>query len=341
MTRRSVFIALLALAVLFIPGAAPRSADAQQAAGIQLRMATLAPRGSVWMRVFEAWNNSLRQRTNNQLSFRFYPGGSQGDERDVIRKIRIGQLDGAAVTSTGLSLVVRPVLVLQAPGVCENYQQLDRARTELDGELRQQFEANGIRLMGWGDAGQGRIFSNRPITRPRDLRSVRPWVWSDDSFFGEFLQVVGANGVRLGVPEVLPALSTGQVDTVIASATVASALQWHTRVTHVTQQANAILIGATILSQEKYNSLPAELQTALDETGVQAHTALSRRIRTDDDRYYTALTTRHNLTAVDVSAHETEWRDAARQTRERLAGRLYPRELMERVMRAARGQAAP
>jgi TRAP-type C4-dicarboxylate transport system substrate-binding protein len=289
------------------------------------------------MRVFDAWNNSLRQQTGNRLQLRFYPGGSQGDERDVIRKIRNGQLDGAAVTSTGLSLVVRPALVLQAPGVVENYEQLDRVRTVLGPEFAAQFQQNGMRLMGWGDVGEGRIFSNRPILRPRDLRSVRPWVWRDDSMFGEFLEVIGANGIRLGVPEVLPALSTGQIDTVVASATAASALQWHTRVTHVTQQPNAILVGATILSQEKYDALPADLKAALDATSAQAHTALVARIRRDDRRYYTALTTQHGLTAVDVSAHQDEWRDAARQTRERLAGRLYPRDLMERVMATARG----
>ncbi len=335
MKRRTILMALLALALVSLPGTMPRSVDAQEA--VTLRIATLAPRGSAWMRVFDAWNNSLRQRTSNRLSLRFYPGGSQGDERDVIRKIRNGQLDGAAVTSTGLSLVVRPALVLQAPGVVENYQQLDRVRTRLGPELSAQFQENGMRLMGWGDVGEGRIFSNRPILRPRDLRSVRPWVWRDDSMFGEFLEVVGANGIRLGVPEVLPALSTGQIDTVVASATAASALQWHTRVTHVTQQPNTILVGATILSQEKYDALPADLKAALDETSAQAHTALVSRIRRDDARYFTALTTQHGLTAVDVSAHQDEWRDAARQTRERLAGRLYPRDLMERVMATARG----
>lgn len=335
MKRRTLIMALLALLLVSLPGTMPRTVGAQEA--ITLRIATLAPRGSSWMRVFDAWNNTLRQRTNNRLTLRFYAGGSQGDERDVIRKIRIGQLDGAAVTSTGLSLVVRPVLVLQAPGVVEDYAQLDRARTAMNDEFSRQFQENGVRLMGWGDVGQGRIFSNRPITRPQDLRSVRPWVWRDDSMFGEFLEVIGANGVRLGVPEVLPALSTGQVDTVVASATAASALQWHTRTTHVTRQANTILIGATILSQERYASLPEDLRAALDETSVQAHTALVRRIRQDDDRFYTALTTRHGMTEVDLSAHQNEWRDAARQTRERLAGRLYPRELMERVMRAARG----
>lgn len=335
MKRRTFVMAVLALALVSLPGTVPRSVDAQE--GTTLRIATLAPRGSAWMRVFDAWNNSLRQRTGNRLSLRFYPGGAQGDERDVIRKIRNGQLDGAAVTSTGLSLIVRPVLVLQAPGVVESYEQLDRVRERMSDEFSQQFQQNGMRLMGWGDVGEGRLFSNRPILRPRDLRSVRPWVWRDDAMFGEFLEVVGANGIRLGVPEVLPALSTGQIDTVISSATAASALQWHTRTTHVTQQPNTLLIGATVLSHEKYQSLPADLQTALDETSAQAHRALVSRIRRDDRRYYQVLTTQHGLTAVDVSAHESEWRDAARQTRERLAGRLYPRDLMERVMRTARG----
>ena len=340
MNRRTIFMAALAVGLVALPGALFQGTVPEAAAQetTTLRLATLAPRGSTWVRVFDAWNNSLRQRTDNRLQLRIYAGGSQGDERDVIRKIRIGQLDGAAVTSTGLSLIVRPVLVLQAPGVVESYRQLDRARTAMNDDFRAQFQSNGVRLMGWGDVGEGRIFSNRPINRPRDLRSVRPWVWSDDSMFGEFLNVVGANGVRLGVPEVLPALSTGQVDTVVASATAASALQWHTRVTHVTQQANTILVGATIISQERYEALPSELRTALDETSEQAHTALVRRIRRDDARFYTALTTRHGLTAVDTSAHRSEWQSAARQTRERLAGRLYPRALMQRVMSAARGR---
>lgn len=337
MKRRTLLMALLAVGLVCLPGTAPRPIEAQDDT-VTLRLATLAPRGSSWMRVFDAWNNSLRQRTNNRMQLRIYAGGSQGDERDVIRKIRIGQLDGAAVTSTGLSLIVRPVLVLQAPGVVESYQQLDRARAAMNADFQREFEANGVKLMGWGDVGEGRIFSNQAINRPSDLRSVRPWVWRDDSMFGAFLEVVGANGVRLGVPEVLPALSTGQIDTVVASATAASALQWHTRVTHVTQQANTILVGATILSKEKYDSLPEDLRTALDETSAQAHTALVQRIRRDDGRYYRALTERHGLTAVDLTPHQAEWDTAARQTRERLAGRLYPRALMERVMAAARAR---
>merc|ERR1712025_33241 len=119
-------LALIALALLPV-GAHP--APAQQAT--ELRIATVAPEGSPWMRVFRAWDQELRQRTNGQLGLRFYPGGSQGQEPDYIDKMRAGQLDGAAVTSTGLGQIVRPVLVLSAPGVFQEYSQLDRARRRL------------------------------------------------------------------------------------------------------------------------------------------------------------------------------------------------------------------
>ena len=338
MNRRSLFVALIAAFLCLLPGVAPRDADAQAGETTTLRIATLAPRGSPWHRVFMAWNNTLRERTGGRLELQIFPGGSQGDERDFIRKIRIHQLEGAAVTSIGLGLVVRPVLVLQAPGIFSDYAQLDRARTGMDSEFRGLFADNGMQLIGWGDVGRGRIFSNRPILQPTDPRSVRPWVPTDDAMFTEFLSVIGANGVRLGIPEVLPGLSTGQIDTVVASATAASALQWHTRLTHVTQQQSSILVGATIISKERFDALPAALQTALTETGTQAHATLVRPIRRDDDRYFTALTTRHGMTAVDASAHEAAWRDVARQTRERLVGRLYPRDLLDRVQAAAAGR---
>lgn len=324
-------VAVLALGITTLPGTTPHSADAQDT--ITLHIAAFAPRGSSWLRVFNAWNNTLRRRTNNRLQLRIYAGGSQGNQHDVMRQIRIGQLHGAAFASTGLSLVVRPLLVLQAPGVVESYSQLDRVRAAMRAEFRAQFQLNGVRFLGWGDVGAGRIFSNSPITRPRDLRSVRPW--RCDSMFGEFLSVVGATGLSLGAHDVLSGLSAGQVDTVVASGTAASALGWHTRVKYVTEQPHSYLIGATFVSEAKFQSLPADLQTALTDTADRAHSILVRRIRRDDALHYAALTTRYRLTPVDTTPHRAEWQQAAREARNRLADRLYPRALMERALVAA------
>lgn len=330
--RFHVFVVLLAALAVLVPGTAARPADAQQA--VTLRIATLAPSGSSWMRVFNAWNNSLRQRTGNRLQLRFYPGGVAGDERDAIRKMRAGQMDGAAVTSLGLGQVVRPVLVLQLPGLFERYNQIDTVRTQLAGEFETQFETAGFKLLGWGDAGQARIFSHRPIVTPSDLRQTRIWAWRDDPIFNEFLHVIGANGVNLGVPEVYTGLQTNRIDAFPSSALAAVALQWFTRATHVTRQSDGVLVGATILKKERFDALPEDLRTALLETSRQAHEALMRTIRRDDDRAFQTIT-QHGVTAVDTSAHRAEWQRAGQQTRQRLSGRLYPAALLTRVEQIA------
>lgn len=329
--KRVAWVALAAsvgaLGVAIGHGALAQTPPAPQPTVI--RIATLAPRGSSWMRVFNAWDRTLKQRTNKMLSLRFYPGGVQGDERDVVRKMGNGQLDGGAITSVGLGQIVRPVLVLQVPGLFRRYQDLDYVRDRLTAELTAQFDQNGYTFLGWGDVGMARVFSNQPIVRPSDFRGVRPWVWRDDPISQAFMEVVGATPVRLGVPEVLPSMQTRIIDTLTASALAAVQLQWAGRVTHVTQQSDTVLVGATVMRKSVFDALPAEFQTALRETAAQAHTTLVRTIRREDDAAFNTL--RARLTVTDLTPHRAEWDAAAQQTRQRLAGRLYPPALLSRV----------
>ena len=301
---------------------------------VELRFATLAPSGSSWMKVFNAWNLTIKKETNNTVKLRFYDGGSQGDERDFVRKMRAGQVDGAALTTTGLGQLVRPILVLSVPGVLEEYQQLDNVRTELNDHFEKMFNEEGYTFLGWGDAGKTRLFSTEKIERPSDIKKHRPWAWKDDLIFPEFLKVVGANPVRLGVPEVYPALQTRMVDTLPASALAAVALQWYTRLKHVSQRNSGIIVGATIIRTDKFEALSEEHQKVLVDTSIRAHKALNRSIRRDDDKSYATILKR-GLTAVDTSEYAAEWEDAAKQVRERLAGRVYPESLLEAVIAAA------
>ena len=323
---------VLAFAVFAIPGGVSGSAMAEPA--VELRLATLAPSGSSWMRVFNAWNLTVKEQTDNTLELRFYDGGSQGDERDFVRKMRAGQMDGAALTTTGLGMLVRQVLVLSVPGVIEEYEQLDSVRAELGGRFEKMFETEGYTLLGWGDVGKTRLFSMEKIDRPSDIKKLRPWVWKDDLIFAEFLKVVGANPVRLGVPEVYPALQTRMVDTLPASALAAVSLQWYTRLKYMSKRNSGIIVGATIIRTDKFEALTADQQNVLASTGIRAHKALNRSIRRDDDKSY-ATVLKRGLTAVDTSEHQAEWEEAGRQVRERLTGRVYPKSLLDAVIAAA------
>lgn len=326
---------VLAFAVFAIPGGVSGSAMAEPA--VELRLATLAPSGSSWMRVFNAWNLTVKEQTDNTVTLRFYDGGSQGDERDFVRKMRAGQMDGAALTTTGLGMLVRQVLVLSVPGAIEEYEQLDSVRAELGGRFEKMFETEGYTLLGWGDVGKTRLFSTEQIERPSDIKKLRPWVWKDDLIFAEFLKVVGANPVRLGVPEVYPALQTGMVDTLPASALAAVSLQWYTRLKYMSKRNSGIIVGATIIRTDKFEALTEDQQNVLASTGIRAHKALNRSIRRDDDKSY-ATVLKRGLTAVDTSEHQAEWEEAGRQVRERLTGRVYPKSLLDAVIAAAGNQ---
>jgi TRAP-type C4-dicarboxylate transport system substrate-binding protein len=324
----SPFILLLAASAFLLPGAVSPSASAD--GPIIIRFASLAPAGSGFMKISKAWNRSVKKETNNRVELRFYSGGSQGDERDFVRKMRAGQMDGAGISTTGLGMVARPVLVLTAPGLLTEYEQLKRARTELNDRFTKMFKDAGFVLLNWGEAGKNRLFSMTEFVRPEDLKSVRPWAWKDDPVFAEFMRVIGANPVRMGLPEVYGGLQTRMVDTVPASALAAVALQWYTRLKYMAKDNFNIMVGGGIITQQKFDELTEQDQKVLLATSARASKANDALVRRDDARAYSSLVAR-GMIEVDTSPYKAEWDAVAKKARENLAGRVYSKSLLEAV----------
>lgn len=326
---KNVFVALLALSAFLLPGAlSVPQADA--ASPMVIRFASLAPPGSAFMKVMKAWNRSLKQGTEGRVELRFYSGGSQGDERDFIRKVRAGQMDAAGVSTTGLGMVARPVLVLASPGLITEYEQLERTRAALNERFAKLFESNGFVLLNWGEAGKNRLFSMEHFEKPEDLKKLRPWAWKDDPVFAEFVNVIGANPVRVGAPEVYGGLQTRMLDTVPVSALAAVAMQWYTRLNYMAKQNFGIIIGGSVIKKEKFYALSEHDQKVLLETSERAARAGDKLARRDDQRAYDSLIKR-GITLVDTSPHKAAWDAAAAQTRKNLTGRLYSKSLLEAV----------
>ena len=332
MKRRFVPVLLLLVAALLLPGTTtPTKAEE----GYTLRIASLVPEGSSWMKVLNAWNKTLKERTNGKLKLRFYPGGSQGDERDFVRKMRVGQLDGGVVTMTGMSMLIPAMNVLVLPGLLETYEKLDRVREKMAPEFGAMFEKEGFKLVGWGDAGKTRLFSVKPIKRPSEIKAMRPWVWKDDPIFVEFYQVIGASAVRLGVPEVYPALQTRMVDVVSSSAITAVSFQWYTRVKYMTAHNSAIIVGGTMMRKDKYDELPADLQEAFDSTAARAHEILNKVVRKEDEKAYKVVVEK-GIQPVDAGDGKAEWDEAHKKVRDNLTGRMFPKSLVAAVTAAAK-----
>ena len=326
---KTLFVLLLAVGAFLLPG----SVSVPQASAdgpIVIRFASVVPSGSAFMKTMKAWNRSLKEQTDNRVELRYYTGGSQGDERDFVRKMRVGQMDAAGVSTTGLGIVARPILVLTAPGLITEYDQSVKARMALTDRFSKLFADAGFVALSMGEAGKNRIFSSNEFARPEDLKSARPWAWKDDPVFAEFVRVIGANPVRMGLGEVYGGLQTRMIDTVPSSAIGAVALQWYTRLNYMAKDNFGIIVGGALLNKGKFDELTEHDQQVLINTSVQAGLANDKLVRRTDQKAYDALVKR-GITVVDTSAHKAEWDAVAKTTRENLIGRVYSKSLLEAV----------
>lgn len=327
----AAFAVFAALSVL-VSGSGPSPAVAQQSR--TLHLATLAPRGSKWMRVFDAWNATLKQTTGGRLSLRVDPGGASVNDRDFVRNMKAGKLDGATLATTGLAEAVPQALVFAVPGLPTDPKALDKARSALADTFRSAFEERGYHLIGWVDLGQVRLMSRgRPVKTPSDLGRMKPWARAEDAVFPALLEASGARPVHVPLSQVQSALGSGRVDVVPASPIAAVSTGWYSSVQYMTGQPMWTLVGATVVRKDVYAGLPSDLQQALDSTGAKAHKLLGAVMRSENQNAYQTLLGR-GIKPVDL-ADPAGWKAAFAKTQSRMQKRYFPAALLARVKKAA------
>ncbi len=275
---------VLSLVGLFALGLVCATKPASAAPSYTLKFATLAPAGSTWMNLLDAWGKEVEARSNGRLVFKFYPGGVQGDETDVLQKIRFGQLQGAAFTGYGIGHIYSPARVLEIPFLFRNYGEIDYVRHHLMPSFERGFKQHGFRLLGWMEVGFVHFFSKKPIHSLDDLKQRRIWLWQGDPLGQAFFDASNLAPVPLSITDVFTSLSTGLINTVYCTPLAAIALQWFTQVSYMTELPMADGIGALVVSNRFFDRLPPDLQKLLQDTGRDAGRKLIAATRRDNQK---------------------------------------------------------
>ncbi|MDH4011525.1 MAG: TRAP transporter substrate-binding protein DctP, partial [Desulfobacterales bacterium] len=181
---------------------------------LQIKIATLAPEGSSWIKAFHAIDAEVRTKTDKQVGFKFYPGGVLGDEKDMLRKMYIGQIHGAALTSAGLSAIFSEMDVFQIPFLFESHHEVDYVIEEMNAFFQKGIDENDYILLGWSEGGFVRLMSTTPVATLDDLRKVKVWTWEDSPMTKVIFDQANVSAIPLSVPDVLVGLQTGLVDVV-------------------------------------------------------------------------------------------------------------------------------
>ena len=179
---------------------------------IIIKMATLAPEGTEWHGLLVEMGQEWRKATNGDVRLRIYPGGVVGDERDMIRKIRIGQIHGAAVTTEGMTEVNHYFTSFNYPTLYQSYEDVDYVRSELSNELYSGTEENGFKLLTMVDVGWVYWFSTDPIYTPSDLKETKIWTWAGDYKSVQLYEKNGFQPIPLTSMDILSGLQTGLIN---------------------------------------------------------------------------------------------------------------------------------
>lgn len=297
------------------------------------RIATLAPPGSTWMEVFRREGKEIEERTDGRVTTKYYPGGVQGDERRVVRKMRRGQLDGAALTSVGLSLIDDSIRVLELPRLFESVEELDYVRKKMWPHFQANFEKNGFILSDPGDVGFVYFYSQRPVRSIRDLNDSRVWMWTDDRVVRAMYRKLGINGVPLGVPDVLPALRSGRVDAAYGSPLSTVALQWHTELDHSTSIPMSYAIGGGVTRKEVWEDMEPEDREVVGRIEAVVRKRLLDVIRRKNERAFDAMQSSGMSVVETPDALVEQFDKAAREVWQELAGELYTQNELDMVLR--------
>ena len=329
MTGQSTLIKLLGLYAVLALG----SARAAHAENIELRIATLAPSGSPWMEVLDKAASETRDKTSSRVTLKYFEGGQQGDERDFVRKIKLGQLDGAAVTAVGLSMIDESIRVLELPMMFESAEEFDYVADKLWPYFQKKFEKQGFKLTDRGEVGWIYFLSKNKVESLNDLKGQKLWMWGDDQLVGAMFKKLGLNGVPLGVPEVDAGLTSGKINACYGSPVAAVALQWYSKIKYMTSMPMSFAIGATVVSIDAMKKLSAEDQKAVEEIGKANAKKLRKVIRKANEDAKGTMT-RKGVTVVQTPAAMVD--DFTKQSQEiwkDLTGKIFSKDELDMVIK--------
>lgn len=306
-----------------------------------IKFAIVAPEGSTWSNIVSEWNEELKVKTNGRLSFKIYAGGVQGDERDVIRKMKIGQLDAAGFTGLGLGIINPEVRVLELPFLFQSYAEVDAVTKKIQTKLASGFKKKGFEFLGWAEAGFVNIFSNKPITSLKDLKGAKMWIWEADPLVKALCDEFGIVPIPLSLADVLTSLQTNLIDAAYAPPLGAIAMQWFTRTKFYTRDKLTNSTGAFLITKRAMNKLTPAQQKILRETAAKYSKKLTAKTRAENIQSYTALVNA-GLKPVDIEPAELiEIRNRSQKVWDKLVGQLYSSALLKEVketVAATRGE---
>jgi TRAP-type transport system periplasmic protein len=253
---RILRLATLALAIVALLATGAR-------ADIKIKLGTLAPRGSTWETLLKEMGQKWSEASGGKVKLIIYSGGTVGNEGDMVKKMRIGQLQAAALTTVGLHDITPEPQAVDVPMMIDSFATLDFVMEKLGPQLEKSIESKGYVVIGWSDVGFVRFFSTKKYTSVKEYGAAKVFAWEGDQASVEAWRAAGLKPVVMSSTDIIPSLQTGLIDTVATVPLYAYTTRMFEKAKYMLDLPWAVLTGATIVRKDAWDQIDPALREKL------------------------------------------------------------------------------
>ena len=253
------------------------------------KIATIAPDGSFWMTMIKDAAKEIKSKTEGRVKFKFYPGGVMGNQDTVLKKMRIGQLQGGALTNGTLGPLYPDSQIYSLPLIFKNIEEVDYVRSKMDDQIIAGFENAGIVPLGISEGGLTYAMSDQPVTRTTDLLQHKVWRPTNNKNVALTLEAFDISPIPLSIGDVLIGLQTSLIDTVATTPTAAIALQWHTQIKYITDVPFIYFYSVLAVDKKAFDKLSESDQVIVRQVMADTIDKIDEKNREDNIAALAAL----------------------------------------------------
>lgn len=284
-----------------------------------IKLATLAPEGSGWMIEMRAGAKEISERTDGRVKFKFYGGGVQGNDRQVLRKMRIGQLHGGAFTSNALVEFQKDAVLYGMPMLFKNLDEVHFARQYMDDKLRELLEQDGFVNFGFASGGFAYMMSNQPVAKLEDMRGLKVWVPDGDKISYSAAKALGISPVTMPLTDVLTGLQTELIDTIMAPPAGTIILQWNTGVSYITDLPLSYIFAMLVIEKKYFDRIQPDDQLIVREVMERVYQGFEKQGNEDNTSAYQALLKDGMKSVTPDTTQVAKWQQAIQVSNHQLA----------------------
>jgi TRAP-type C4-dicarboxylate transport system substrate-binding protein len=246
------------------------------------KIATVSPDGTFWMQEMRAAAEEINKMSQGRVEFKFYPGGVMGSDESVLRKIRIGQLQGGAVTAGSMTEIAPDIAIYELPYLFDSLDQVDYVRSKMDAGLIRSLEDKGFVSFGLAEGGFSYMMSDEPLQTVEQVADKKVWLPSNHEVGEAVFSSANISPVPLPISDVLTGLQTGLIDTIITSPIGAIALQWHTKIGYVMDEPLTYFSALLVIDKKAFDKLGEDERQLVRDVMGKAFVRINEQNRKDN-----------------------------------------------------------